>query len=60
MGKVIINGYSVDFDAAVNLMDDEIREALHSSQEWASEQDFADAYAAAHAEKYKGEEFVVA
>lgn len=58
MSKVIINHQSVDFDAAVNLMDDEIREDLHSKTEWDSEQAFADAYCAAHAEKFS-EEFTV-
>lgn len=60
MSKVIISGNKVDFDAAVNLMDDELIEALHSSQEWESNQAFADAYVVAHAEKFDGEEFVVA
>lgn len=59
MSKVIINGNRVDFDAAVNLMDDEICADLHSSQDWKSDQDFADAYVVAHAEKFNGEEFVV-
>ena len=56
--KVIIQNASVDFDAAVNLMDDDIREELHSKMAPCSDQDFADAYCAAHAEKY-GEQFVV-
>ena len=30
--KVILDGQEVDFDACVNLMDDEIREELH--REW--------------------------
>lgn len=50
------NGTVVDFQAAVNLMDDEIREELHNSQDWNSEQDFFEAYEKAHAEKY-GEEW---
>ena len=29
MKKVNLNGYEVDFDACVILMDDEIREELH-------------------------------
>ena len=28
--KVLLNGNLVDFDAAVNMMDDEIREELHN------------------------------
>lgn len=56
--KVTVAGRQVDFDAAVNLMDDELREQLHA-QGIESEQAFADAYAEAHAEKF-GETFVVA
>lgn len=57
MSKVTVNGLEVDFDAAVNLMDDELREELHS-QGIQNEQAFVDAYAARHAEKF-GETFVV-
>lgn len=55
MGKVILKGQLVDFDGAVMLMDDEIRESL--AGRYVSEQDFLDAYVAAHAAKYDGEEF---
>ena len=34
------NGTSVDFDAAVNLMDDEIRETMANRQDWDSDQEF--------------------
>lgn len=51
-------GSQVDFDAAVNLMDDEIREEVHSHLAPCSEQEFFDAYTARHAAKF-GEEFVV-
>ena len=51
------NGKEVDFEAAVNLMDDEIREELHS-EGLTSEQEFFTAYEKAHAEKY-GEEWEV-
>lgn len=57
MSKVILNNEEVDFDAVVNLMDDEIREELHSASEWKSEQAFIDAYVQAHAAKFDGEEF---
>lgn len=50
------NGKVLDFDAAVNLMDDEIREQLHNSQEWKSNQDFFSAYEKAHKQKF-GEEW---
>ena len=64
MSKVIINGKSVDFDAAVNLMDDEIREGLNSRVAWdqddpSSYQNFVNSYCVAHAEKF-GEDFQVA
>lgn len=45
------HGVSVDFDAAVNLMDDEIREALHA-EGIESEQSFFAAYALEHSKKY--------
>lgn len=54
--KVMLNGYIVDFDFCVNLMDDEIREELHA-EGIENEQEFIDRYVAAHAEKYNGEEF---
>lgn len=50
-------GHAVDFDAAVNLMDDEIREAVHA-EAIEDEQAFFDRYAALHAAKY-GTDFVV-
>jgi hypothetical protein len=62
--KVIVNGKSVDFDAAVNLMDDELRERLHSTVadydqgDPRSYQNFVNAYCVAHAEKF-GEDFRV-
>ena len=40
------------FDAAVELMDDEIRERLHSELAPCSEQEFFTAYEQAHAERY--------
>lgn len=48
----------IDFDAAVNLMDDELREALNGQFEEGQEQTFLDAYVIAHAKKF-GEEFAV-
>lgn len=55
---VTYNNNQVDFEAAVNLMDDEIREALHAELAPCTEQEFFDAYCKAHEEKY-GEEFAV-
>ena len=54
--KVILNGCEVDFAACVNLMDDEIREALHA-EGIETEQEFLDRYIVEHAKKYNGEEF---
>ncbi len=56
--KVNLNGSEVDYEACVNLMDDEIREELNAELAPCSEQEFMDAYVARHAEKY-GEEFTI-
>jgi hypothetical protein len=58
--QVTLNGKTIDFDAAVNLMDDEIREDLHNKMAPCTDQEFLDAYVQAHAAKYDGEEFQVA
>lgn len=50
------NGTEINFDAAVELMDDEIREQLADKLAPCSEQEFFSAYETAHAEKY-GEEW---
>jgi len=50
-GKVTVAGRTVDFDAAVNLMDDEIREQIHAAG-IEDEQKFVDAYATAHAVRF--------
>lgn len=55
---VTYNNDQVDFEVAVNLMDDEIREALHAELAPCTEQEFFDAYCKAHEEKY-GEEFAI-
>ena len=55
---VILNGREVDFDACVQLMDDDIREELHAELPPCTGQAFIDAYAAAHEEKF-GEAFNV-
>lgn len=56
--KVMLNGSEIDFEAAVNLMDDEIREELHAELSPCDDQEFLDAYVERHAEKY-GEDFQV-
>lgn len=55
---VILNGSEQRFDAVVNMMDDEIREDLHS-EGIEDPQAFVDAYVSRHAEKYDGEQFGV-
>ena len=58
MTTVILNNQTVDFDACVSLMDDDIREQVHAELAPCTEQEFLDAYCKLHAEKY-GEEFRV-
>ena len=55
---VTYNNDQVDFEAAVNLIDGEIREALHAELAPCTEQEFFDAYCKAHEEKY-GEKFSI-
>jgi hypothetical protein len=55
---VMLNGYEQRFDAVVNMMDDEIREDLHSGG-IENPQAFVDAYITRHAEKYNGEQFEI-
>ena len=52
MADVMLNGEMVDFDAAVNLMDDEIREAVHADLAPCTDQEFMDEYVRRHEEKY--------
>ena len=55
--KVInMNGTEINYESAVELMDDEIRESLHFEIAPCTEQEFFTAYEKAHAEKY-GEEW---
>lgn len=53
------SGEWIDFSAAVNMMDDELRERLHLEMVPCSEQEFYDAYVKAHAEKFNGEQFTI-
>lgn len=55
---VFLRGYSVDFDACIQLMDDEIRDELNREIGGCTEQEFLNAYCEEHEEKY-GEEFEV-
>lgn len=56
MNVINMNGTEIDFDAAANMMDDEIREELHFKLSPCTEQEFFTAYENAHFEKY-GEEW---
>lgn len=64
MSKVVVNGKCVDFGAAVNLMDDDLREYLHATvagydqDDPKSYQNFITSYCVAHAERF-GEDFRV-
>lgn len=58
MANVLLNGEMVDFDAAVNLMDDEIREAVHADLAPCTDQEFMDEYVRRHEEKY-GQSFEI-
>nr|DAE10204.1 MAG TPA: hypothetical protein [Myoviridae sp. ctzS633] len=46
------NGTAIDFDAAVSMMDDDIRESVHAELAPCTEQEFFAAYEIAHAAKY--------
>lgn len=45
-------GTTIDFNAAANLMDDELREGLHDALAPTNEQAFFEAYCAAHLDKF--------
>ena len=47
-----IYGRDVDFDVAVMLMDDEIREKIHNENTNLSPQEFYDAYCQLHYDEY--------
>lgn len=46
------NGTEIDFETAVNYMDDEIREDLHGELSPCTEQEFFNAYCERHFKKY--------
>ena len=48
-------GVEINFDAAVNFMDDEIREMLHEEIAPCTDQEFFDAYCEAHEDKFDEE-----
>lgn len=48
-------GVEINYDAAVALMDDDIREELHEALSPCTDQEFFDEYCKAHLEKFKEE-----
>ena len=54
MSDIVINmnGTEIDYDVAVAMMDDEIREMLHRELAPCTDQEFFTAYEKAHADKY--------
>ena len=56
--NVVLNGVMYDIEVVAVYMDDEIREDLHHTGDFQSEQEFLEAYCAAHEQKF-GEEFVM-
>lgn len=54
---IYINDHYLTLNSVVNLMDDDIREELHSVG-YDTDQEFVDAYCEAHLAKY-GEEFIL-
>lgn len=52
MNVINMSGTEINFDAAVSLMDDEIREEIHADLAPCTEQEFFAAYEKAHAEKF--------
>lgn len=57
---MVINswGNEIDYEVSVTMMDDEVRENLHNEIAPCTEQEFFDAYAAAHKEQF-GEDWIL-
>lgn len=53
------DGHMINYDAAVVMMDDDLREQLHREMAPCTKQEFYDAYVKAHAAKYNGEKFQI-
>jgi len=49
------NGKTIDFEAAVNIMDDDLREVIHNDLAPCSNQEFYDEYCKRHLEKFDEE-----
>ena len=57
-GKAYLNDQLISYAAAVELMDDELREEIHAEYAPCSEQEFLDEYCRRHFLKY-GEDFSI-
>lgn len=55
---VVLNNRECDFDACVNMMDDDIREQVHAELAPCGDQEFLDRYCELHKEKF-GEDFTI-
>ena len=57
---MVINswGNEIDYEVSVTMMDDEVRENLHNEIAPCTNQEFFDAYAAAHKEQF-GEDLIL-
>ena len=53
------DGHMIYYDAAVEMMDDDLREELHREMAPCTNQELYDAYVKAHAAKYNGEKFQI-
>ena len=53
------DGRTVNYAAAVEMMDDDLREQLHQEMAPCTNQEFYNAYVKAHAEKFNGEKFQI-
>lgn len=51
---MVVNAFGqlIDYDVAVNMMDDDLREKLHFELAPCTDQEFFEAYAKAHQEKF--------
>lgn len=58
MSKVTFDDDEFEYELLLRHMDEELRESLHKSRNWPSDQDFLDAYAEAHMERF-GERFQI-
>lgn len=58
MGKVTWDDEEFEYESLLDRMDEELMGSLRKSRDWPSDQDFLDAYAEAHMERF-GERFQI-